>query len=55
MNLLKNYLSNLHAQNKNRICELYLDVLSDKLLEYEFLGLRFCFLGHLIEILKNLF
>lgn len=45
MNLLKNYLSNLHAQNKNRICELYLDVLSDKLLEYEFLGLRFCFFG----------
>ena len=43
MNLLKNYLSNLHA--KNRICELYLDVLSDKLLEYEFLGLRFCFFG----------
>ena len=49
MNLLKKYLAKLHAQNKNRIDEIYLDRLSKiddyKILEYEFLGLKFWFFG----------
>lgn len=49
MNLLKSYLTKLHAQNKNRIDELYLDRFSKideyKILEYKYLNLKFWFQG----------
>lgn len=49
MNLLKSYLAKLHSQNKNRIDELYLDRFSKideyKILEYEYLDLKFWFQG----------
>jgi len=49
MNLLKSYLAKLHAQNKNRIDELYLDRFSKiddyKRLEYIYSDLKFWFYG----------
>lgn len=49
MNQLKKILTRIHAQNKSRVDELYLERMSknkdEDYLTYEYLNLRFCFYG----------